>query len=597
MENVINKLYAGGSYLIAPVGEIPIFTAEDFTEEQRMYGKTAEDFVNNTVITQQKAIEAHEPGLMPKIIKQAGELGLLMMDIPEVYGGLELDKATSMLINEKLSVQGSFMVSLGAHTGIGSLPIVFFGNEEQKQKYLPKLATGELIAAYALTEPGSGSDALGAKTKAVLSEDKKYYILNGVKQFITNAGFADVTIVFAKVNGEQFTGFIVEKNFPGFSVGPEEKKLGLRGSSTCQIILEDCKVPVENVLGEVGKGHKIAFNILNVGRFKLGVGCVGGAKLAIEQSVKYAGDRSQFQKPLTSFGAIQDKIARMTTLTYVLEAMSYRIAGCMDTQISGLPEEKKHEPNTLMKIIEDYAIEDSIAKVVGSETLAMVIDESFQIFGGYGFTEEYPIELPYRDNRVNRIFEGTNEINRMLIPGMIFRKAMRGELDLMTPATRVSEEVSKTDIPVSVKSGPLEDAIRVTELSKKAALFTLYSAVKKYAEGMQNEQELLLKLADILSDIFGMDSVLCRVQQLLEKKGEQAAEVQIAIAKAFVADAQEHIQTLVRRLIPSLSPTKEDAEKTLKFLAPVFPYFAFDTISANRLIAKRIIDDGGKWRI
>lgn len=595
MENVANKLYAGGSYLVTPVAEVPIFTPEQFTDEQKMFGKTAEDFVTNVVLTKSAAIEAHEEGLMPKLIKQAGDLGLLMTDIPEEYGGLELDKATSMLTNEKLSVHGSFMVSLGAHTGIGSLPIIFFGNKEQKQKYLPRLATGEIISCYALTEPGSGSDALGAKTKAVLSEDKKYYILNGVKQFITNAGFADLFIVFAKVNGDQFTGFIIEKGTPGLSAGAEEKKMGLRGSSTCQVILEDVKVPVENVLGDVGKGHKIAFNILNVGRFKLGVGCVGGAKQAIELSVKYAKERHQFGKPLTSFGAIQEKLARMATLTYVLEAMSYRIAGCMDTRINALPDEKKHDPNANMKIIEDYAIEDSIVKVFGSEVLAYVIDEGLQIHGGYGFVEEYPMELAYRDNRVNRIFEGTNEINRMLVPGMILRKAMRGELDLMTPATKVSEEVSSSDIPVTAKPGPIQEEIRIAELCKKAALFTLYSAVKKYAEGMQNEQELLIKLADILTDVFGMDSVLCRVQQVIDAKGEEAARVQILMAKSYVAEAQSHIQSIVHRLIPSLFQ-KEDAEKTVKFIAPVFPFYAFDGIAASRAIAARVIEDE-KWKL
>jgi alkylation response protein AidB-like acyl-CoA dehydrogenase len=504
----------GGDFLMTPVLTDKIMIPEYFTDEQKLYYKTARGFLEKEVLPLMDRIQKKEEGLMPSLLKKAGEQGLLMADIPEKYDGLELDKVTSMILTEGSSLDSSFSVSLGAHTGIGTLPIVFFGNEQQKAKYLPKSSTGEWLFAYALTEPDSGSDALGAKTKAVLSEDGKYYTLNGVKQYITNAGFADVFVVFAKVDGEKFTGFIVEKEYEGVSTGLEEHKMGINGSSTRQLILEDCKVPVENVLGIIGKGHKIAFNILNFGRFKLGAATVSGSKAMVQLSVQYAKSRKQFKKFLYEFSLIQEKITNMYLKAYVSETMSYRVAGMMDDAIHEIDKKDPDYANKFMKEIEEYSIEDSIMKIIGSEYYDNAVDETMQIHGGNGYIEDYQIERFYRDSRINRIFEGTNEINRLLIPGVLLKRAMKNEIPLLSHGQKIAQMIKDSSYPQVDENHILGKEIAALERAKIIALIGVQEAVMKYQMKLIDEQELLSLNADIVSEIFVMDSVIARASQV-----------------------------------------------------------------------------------
>lgn len=441
MAKTMEEAIKGGSFLIEDIPAERVFTPEDFTDEHHMIAKTTEEYVNNEVLPQLEHLENHEFDRSVKLLRKAGELGLLSADIPEEYGGLGLDKVSSAIIAEKMAPAGGFAISHGAHVGIGSLPIVLFGTEEQKQKYLPYLATGEKIAAYALTEPGSGSDALGAKTTARLNAEGTHYILNGEKQWITNSGFADVFVVYAKVDGEHFTAFIVERDFPGVSTGPEEKKMGIKSSSTRTLILQDVPVPKENVLGEIGKGHVIAFNILNIGRYKLGLGAVGGAKRALEITLKYANQRQQFKRPISQFTLTQEKFATMASRLYAAESSVYRTVGLFDERMGLLDAEKAKDGKEVAKSIAEYAIECSLNKFFATEVLDYIVDEGVQIHGGYGFMQEYEIERAYRDSRINRIFEGTNEINRLLVPGMYLKKAVKGELPLFQKAQQLQEEL------------------------------------------------------------------------------------------------------------------------------------------------------------
>ncbi len=493
----------GGGFLLESTPAEEVMTPEDFNEEQRMIAQTARDFMEKEVLPHAEKLEKQDFDLLRGLMQKAGELGLLGADVPEAYGGLGLDKVSSMLIAENVSVEGSFGATWGAHTGIGTLPIVFFGNEEQKQKYLPKLATGEWIGAYALTEPHAGSDAMNIKTKAVKSEDGQHWILTGQKQFITNAGLADIFTVFAKVDGEHFTGFLMERGTPGLTIGEEEKKMGVKGSSTRPLFLDKARIPVGNVLGEIGKGHRIAFGILNIGRYKLGVAAVGAAKKALQNAVQYASERTAFGRPIIQFPLIQQKIGRMALEIFVTESMAYRLAGLMDEALKLIDDP--------LKAVAEFAVESSILKVYGSEMLDFAVDETVQIYGGYGFIEEYPAARAYRDSRINRIWEGTNEINRMLIPGMLLRKAMKGELPLMPAVAKVASEViTYTPQPGTDDFGEELEALAVL---KKITLMVAGLAAQKFGDALEEEQEILSALADLTMWVYGVESALLRVMK------------------------------------------------------------------------------------
>ena len=486
------KHVKGGEFLIESISAQEIFTPDDFTEEQRLIGKAATEFAVGEVQPQMEDIEAQKEGLLPGLLKKAGELGFLSGDIPEEYGGQELDKVSVILMMEKLSQGGgSFMASYGVHTGPGSHPIIFFGNKDQKARYLPKIATGEMIAAYALTEPGAGSDALSAKTTATLSPDGKYYVLNGQKQFITNAGFAGLFVTYAKVDGDKFTSFIVERNFEGVSVGEEENKMGMKGSSTRSVIFTDAKVPVENVLGKIGRGHVVAFNTLNIGRLKLGAGCVGSTKVVLQEAVTYAKKRVQFDKPIAEFGLIKHKIAEMAIRIFTLESMVYRTAALLDRILQRIDHHAEDVNVQMANGIEEYAIEDSINKVYCSEMMDYIVDEALQIHGGYGYIHDYPVEQHYRDSRMSRIVEGTNEINRLLIMDMLTKRAMKNRLPIFEAAQRVAKELLALRPAVEMDNGKLTLQKGMVEMAKKIALFVAGAAVQKYMMKLVDEQEVL----------------------------------------------------------------------------------------------------------
>src|SRR6476646_3943076 len=500
-------LSPGGGFLLEPTGSVTVFTPEMLSDEQRMMKETADDFVAREVLPRVADIEAKKPGLMREILQKSGAVGLLGHDVPEEYGGLGGDKTSSSLITEAASRSGSFAVSFGAHVGIGTMPIVLFGTADQRKKYLPKLASGEMIAADALNEPGSGSDALAAKTKAVKSADGTSWKLTGSKLYITNAGFADLFTIFAKIDGEQFTAFLVERTAPGLTVGPEEHKLGIRGSSTCPLFLEDCTIPIDAVLGTIGQGHKIAFNILNIGRWKLGVGSVAGAKYCLELGIKYARERKQFGKPIAEFDLIRKKIGEIATQTYVAESMAFRTAGLLDARSKLIDPADPQFQQKQMDAIEEHSIEASIIKVFGSEMLHATADEKLQIFGGAGYIEEYPIERVSRDARINRIFEGTNEINRLLVPGTLLKRALQGRLGLMGLVTEVQQELADPiKIDRRVPDGPLGRERQMCDFAKRAVAYGASLGVQKYMQAISDKQELLGVLADCLILTFGMDS-------------------------------------------------------------------------------------------
>ncbi|WP_442596017.1 acyl-CoA dehydrogenase family protein [Neobacillus sp. D3-1R] len=541
MTNQTDQLIKGGSFLIDDISKDRIFTPEDFNDEQLMIAKTTEDYVANEVLPQVEHLENHEFDRSVKLLKQAGELGLLGVDVPEEYGGLGLDKVSSALIAEKMSRAGGFSISHGAHVGIGSLPIVLFGNEEQKQKYLPDLATGEKLAAYALTEPGSGSDALGARTTAKLNAEGTHYVLNGEKQWITNAGFADVFVVYAKIDGEHFSAFIVERNYPGVSTGAEEKKMGIKSSSTRTLILEDAQVPVENLLGEAGKGHIIAFNILNIGRYKLGVGAVGGSKAAFEITVKYANQRQQFKTPISQFNLTKEKLATMASKLYAAESSVYRTVGLFEERMSKLTDEEIKNGKEVAKSIAEYAIECSLNKVFATETLDYIADEGVQIHGGYGFMAEYEIERVYRDSRINRIFEGTNEINRLLVPGTFLRKALKGELPLLQKAQALQEELMML-MPEEPGDEPLAQEKYLAKNAKKIGLLAAGLAAQKYGKALEKEQEVLVNIADIISNAYAMESAVLRTEKAIEKSGLEKNKQKLLYTQIFCQEAFNEIE-------------------------------------------------------
>jgi len=541
------KLFKGAEYLITAATKDDIFTPEDFTDEQKQIGETTAQFVQNEVMPHRAEIENHDFGLVVQLMKKCGELGLLMIDAPEEYGGLELDKATSMLAAEKISTAGSFSVTYSAHSGIGTLPLVYYGTKEQKDKYLGRIISGEWIAAYCLTEPDSGSDALGAKATATLSPDKKFYLLNGTKQFITNGSFANLYTIFAKIDKEHFTAFLVERTAEGLSVGPEENKLGIRGSSTTQIVLENARVPVENVLGQIGKGHKIAFNVLNVGRFKLGAAVTGAAKYALAEGIKYANIRKQFGSPIAGFGAIKEKIADLTAAIFAAESLVYRLAGLIDDKLATIDKNIPNYYEVYQKGIEEYAIECAIAKVFCSEVLAEVVDQVVQIHGGYGVIQEYPAEGFYRDERINRIFEGTNEINRLLIPGMILSRSMKGEIPLQREAMKAVEALMTPSMDELDDTDPFAAEKALIANLKKAFLVLAGSSVQKFMMALKDEQEILLAAADVAINIFAIESALLRAEKILPSLSEAKKASVIAAVKVFTFSAAEQTATAARK--------------------------------------------------
>ena len=545
----------GCDFLLKPVGSEPILTPERFTEDQRMFAQSAEKFMQTEVFPHIEQTEHGDHALMKQILLKAGEQGLLMIDIPEAYGGLGVDKTTSMLVTEKVSTYASFATSYGAHVGIGTLPLMFFGDRDQKARYLPKLATGELLAAYALTEPGSGSDALAAKTKAELTPDGEHYVLNGTKMWITNAGFADLFTVFAQVDGDKFTAFLVERDREGVSLGAEEKKMGLKGSSTRLLILEQVKVPKANLLGEVGKGHKIAFNILNIGRFKLGVGILGGSKRLLEVAAKYANERQAFGQPISGFGAIQHKLGEMVARLYALESSCYRVAGYMDQVLDTIDPSADDYGDRTMKGIEEFAVEDSIMKVLGSEIGQYVAHEAVQIHGGMGYSAEYEVERGYRDMRINMIFEGTNEINRMLIPGMILKLTMKGQLNLFEVIQQVElalAQPAKAQPPAQDDPTLAFDAFLV-EQAKHLAVYAANQAIQKHMADLRNQQEVLIALADMIIDVYAMDSTLSRTLQLVTERGFEQVSGQRAAARLYVTERYQAVKVAAEQLLSNIA--------------------------------------------
>ena len=582
---------AGGSFLLEERQTSEVFTPEDFSEQHTLIGQTTEEFAVNEILPNVERIEHKEFQVTRDLLKKAGELGLSSVEIPEAYGGLEMDKVTAAVIADHIAKYAGFATSWGGHTGIGTLPIVYFGTEEQKKKYLPKLATGEMIGAYALSESTSGSDAMNCRARAELSKDGKHYILNGEKMWITNAGFADLFTVFAKIGGEKFSAFLVERGYPGFSVGAEEHKMGIRGSSTCPIILNDCKVPVENLLGEIGKGHVIAFNILNIGRFKLGAMCVGGARVSLENAIGYAKQRKAFGKVIGDFGLIREKIANMATLIYVGESLVYRTVGMMDAALSEVDKASADALKETRKAIEEYAVECSIIKVWGSEMIDYVVDETMQIYAGYGFVEEYPAERAYRDARINRIFEGTNEINRLIITGFLLKRAMSGQLALMPAIKKLMDEVLSGPSTGDEMEGPLAEERKLVTQAKKLGLFAAGSATQKYMQAIQDQQEVMGAIADMTIETYAMESAVLRAQKLVQSKGERDAALVIAMTRVYLTQAMEKIEAAAKRVIAAVA--EGDMLRTqLAILRRLAKYEPFNTIELRQKIAQRAIEVG-----
>ncbi len=580
------QIIKGGSFLIEERAPEEIFTPEDFTEEHRMIAETTRAFMDNEVVPRIDELEQHDWKLARELVQKGAELGLIGATVPEEYGGLGLDQTSAALVGEMLGRAASFATTMGAQGGIGLLPILYYGTEEAKQKYIPKIVTGELITAYALTEAGSGSDALAAKATARLSEDGKHYILNGEKMWITNGGFADIFVVFAKVDGDKFTGFVVERQ-EGLTSGADEHKMGIKGSSTTALVLSDVKTPVENLLGEVGKGHKIAFNILNIGRFKLGAMCSGGMKLMLTESVRYANERHQFGKPISSFGAIRTKIAEMAIKAWVGEAMTYRTVGLIESAIEATADAS--DPESKLRAIEEYAAECSIIKVALSEYCNYVSDEMVQIFGGYGYSADYPAERAYRDSRINRIFEGTNEINRMLIPGMLMRRAMTGQLALLPAAQKLMEEVLQPSMPsLDEDEAVLATEMKLAQNAKKVALMTLGTAAQKYMTKLADQQEILMGVADIIMDTFAMESAILRAQKLAASQGEEAAARYIDMTRVFSNDAVERIDANAKNMLAAMSEGDE-LRTLLAALRRFTKLTPMNTIVARQRIAEVLI--------
>jgi alkylation response protein AidB-like acyl-CoA dehydrogenase len=592
------KKIAGGAFLIENATPAECFFPEDFTEEQRQIAQTTANFATNEIVPVSDAIEAKDFAVTRRLIREASELGLTSVDIPEEYGGLEMDKVTSAIIADNIAKQGSFSVAFSAHVGIGTLPIVWYGTAEQKAKYLPKLASGEFVGAYALSESSSGSDAMNPRSRAVLSEDGRHYLLNGEKMWITNGGFADIYTVFAKcaipdgdkAGEEKLTAFLVERGTPGFSVGKEEHKLGIRGSSTCPLILKDCKVPVENLLGEVGKGHHIAFNVLNVGRYKLGAAAIGGARTALNHGILYAKERKAFGKAIAEFGLIQEKIADCAVGIFAGEALCYRTVGMIDRALADV---EHHNTKEIQKQIESYAVECSIVKVWASEMLDMVVDHVVQIYAGYGYVEEYPAERAYRDARINRIFEGTNEINRLIITGWLMKSAMAGKLPLMAAIKQLMDEVMAGPVAKEEREGALGEEYGLLAQAKKLTLFAAGVATQRYMAAIAEEQEVMAAIADCVMEVFVMESAILRAEKIGARSGGGGGskEIAVAMARIYAAKAMETVELAARRVIAAAA--EGDMLRTqLAILRRLAKYDPADTIALRRRVAEHMVKAG-----
>ena len=593
----------GGAFLLEETEPANVFTPEDFTEEQRQIAETTSEFATNEVLAAADAVEAKDFAVTRGLMKKAGELGLLAVDVPEAYEGLELGKVTSAIVAENISKLASFSVAFSAHVGIGTLPLVWYGTEEQKKKYLPKLATGEWVASYALSESSSGSDAMNIRTRAVLSEDGQSYILNGEKMWITNAGISDLYTIFAKIvdakDGDlasgKFSAFLVERDTPGLTVGAEEHKLGIRGSSTCPLVLSDCKVPVGNLLGEAGKGHHIAFNILNVGRYKLAVACLGGAKTSLENSVGYAKERKAFGKSIAEFGLIQQKVADAAARIYVCDAMCYRTVGAIDRSLAEIPAEKAGDAREIQKRIEEFAVECSVLKVWGSEMLGVVVDDGVQILGGYGYVEDYPAERAYRDARINRIFEGTNEINRLIITGFLMKRAMSGQLALLPAIKALMDEVmGPPSLPGAMGDGDdsLAREAKMLANGKKLALFAAGVASQKYMTALADEQEVMAAIADMVSEVYALESAMLRARKM-RQAGEKAERVALAEAmtQMYAETAFERIVSSAQQVVAAAA--EGDALRTqLAIVRRLAKHEPANGIALGRKVAAAVVEKG-----
>ena len=584
-EGKMPKLMKGAEYLLAAVPAADVFTPEDFTEEQRAIADTTVAFVKDEVLPVFERLEHQEPGLAVSLIRKAGEAGLLMIDAPAEYGGLDLDKVTSVLAADRMGAAGAFAVSYSAHSGIGTLPLIYYGTAAQKERYLGKIITGEWAAAYCLTEPGAGSDAMGGTTTATLSADGKHYLLDGTKQFITNGGFAQLFTVFAKIDRKHFTAFLVERDFEGVTIGPEEKKLGIKGSSTTSVILEGAKVPVENVLGEIGKGHKIAFNVLNVGRFKLGANVNGAARAALAVGAAYANQRKQFGVPISSFGAMREKLADRAADFFASESLVFRLAGMIDDRLATIPKDQPRYYEAVQAGIEEYAIECAIAKVFCSEMLADVVDDVVQIHGGYGFTQEYAAERYYRDERINRIFEGTNEINRLLIPGTILRRALKGELPIAKEAMKAMEGLMSPSLDELDPADPFAAEKATLANLKKVFLVVSGAAVQRFGEKLKDEQEVLLALADVAIQAFAAESALLRAEKTAAGRGEASRALAAAAVKVFTFAASEKVASAARRAAFFVA----EGDLATMLLGGIRRYTKYD--ASGLLAAKRLLAD------
>jgi alkylation response protein AidB-like acyl-CoA dehydrogenase len=588
MKTTIDKVRKGGSWVLEDSESSELFSPEKMTEEHRLMAQTTDEFISGEVVPHLERLETKDWKLARTMVHRCGELGLLGINVPEAYGGLDLDKASAVVVVERIAQSASFATTYGAQANLCILPLVLFGTEEQKQQYLPTLVSGEMVGAYALSESGSGSDALAARTRATRQPDGSW-VLNGEKMWISNGGFADVIIVFAKVDGEHFTAFIVEKSFPGVSSGKEEHKMGLHGSSTTPIILQDAKVPAGNVLGEIGKGHKVALNTLNYGRFSLGAMCTGGSRAAIGDASKYAAQRKQFGQPIGSFGAIKHKLGEMIARTYAVESLTYRTAGLIDAALA----DTARDGAAVAAALEEYAVEASISKVAGSETLDYVLDENVQIHGGNGFVSDYGAERFYRDARVNRIFEGTNEINRMLIPGMLIRRALKGELPLIPAAKRLQDELLSPSLP-SGSTGDgnaLEDEMRAVAAFKKVALMVIGTAMQTFGEKLTDQQELLSYTADIFMDTYAAESAVLRAQDAISN-GHKQAPLHEAAARTFVNDAAQRVEMAARSALAAMA--EGDTLRTLlAALRRVLKVQPVNTVALRRRLADAALANGG----